>query len=108
MKKKLKPVSIDRIEGEVEEGKEVIDRYFDPASTVVRGPRKVHRIKKTNLDLTEAMAEELDRVAESLNVSRQAVIKVYLRQALDQHALAESLIRSEKERRVGKEGVRQS
>ena len=33
--------------------------------------------------------EELDTVAKSLNISRQAVIKTYLRQALDQHYLSQ-------------------
>jgi len=47
------------------------------------------RIRKTNLDLTEEMLRELDDLADSLNVSRQAVIKVILRQALDQHRLAQ-------------------
>jgi hypothetical protein len=31
------------------------------------------------------MLKELDAVAKELNISRQAVIKTYLRQALDQH-----------------------
>jgi len=34
------------------------------------------------------MLAELDKAAEDLNVSRQAVIKTLLRQALDQHYLA--------------------
>jgi hypothetical protein len=36
------------------------------------------------------MLEELDAIANQLNISRQAVIKSYLRQALDQHYLAKS------------------
>jgi metal-responsive CopG/Arc/MetJ family transcriptional regulator len=35
------------------------------------------------------MLEELDQAAEDLNVSRQAVIKTLVRQALDQHYLAQ-------------------
>jgi metal-responsive CopG/Arc/MetJ family transcriptional regulator len=34
------------------------------------------------------MLEELDRTAEELNISRQAVIKTLVRQALDQHYLS--------------------
>jgi hypothetical protein len=34
------------------------------------------------------MLAELDKAAQDLNVSRQAVIKTLLRQALDQHYLA--------------------
>jgi metal-responsive CopG/Arc/MetJ family transcriptional regulator len=33
------------------------------------------------------MLEELDKRAEELNISRQAVIKTLIRQALDQHYL---------------------
>jgi len=42
-----------------------------------------------NVDLTAGMLEELDRAARELNVSRQAVIKTLVRQALDQHYLAQ-------------------
>jgi len=35
------------------------------------------------------MLEELDKAARELNVSRQAVIKTLVRQALDQHYLAQ-------------------
>jgi metal-responsive CopG/Arc/MetJ family transcriptional regulator len=35
------------------------------------------------------MLEELDKAARDLNVSRQAVIKTLVRQALDQHYLAQ-------------------
>jgi hypothetical protein len=34
------------------------------------------------------MLNELDALAKELNISRQAVIKAYLRQALDQHHLS--------------------
>ena len=45
-----------------------------------------------NVDFTESMLEELDTIANELNISRQAVIKTYLRQALDQHYLAKSKV----------------
>jgi metal-responsive CopG/Arc/MetJ family transcriptional regulator len=35
------------------------------------------------------MLEELDQAAQDLNVSRQALIKTLVRQALDQHYLAQ-------------------
>jgi hypothetical protein len=35
------------------------------------------------------MLEELDQAARNLNISRQAVIKTLVRQALDQHYLAQ-------------------
>ncbi len=45
-------------------------------------------IKRVNVDFTLDMLEELDAIAKELNISRQAVIKTYLRQALDQHYIA--------------------
>jgi hypothetical protein len=45
-------------------------------------------VKRVNLDFTLDMLKELDAVARELNISRQAVIKAYLRQALDKHYLA--------------------
>lgn len=45
-------------------------------------------IQRVNVDFSSPMLEELDSAAEELNVSRQAVIKTLLRQALDQHYVA--------------------
>jgi metal-responsive CopG/Arc/MetJ family transcriptional regulator len=49
----------------------------------------VQPIQRVNVDVTAGMLEELDRAAQDLNVSRQAVIKTLVRQALDQHYLAQ-------------------
>jgi len=48
-------------------------------------------IQRVNVDFTAPMLGELDEAAEELNVSRQAVIKTLLRQALDQRYLARSV-----------------
>jgi len=56
---------------------EDVSTYFTNRFTVVR---PVHRV---NVDLTAGMLRELDARAARLNVSRQAVIKTLLRQALD-------------------------
>ncbi len=45
-------------------------------------------IQRVNVDFTIDMVKELDDVAKDLNISRQAVIKLYIRQALDHHYLA--------------------
>jgi metal-responsive CopG/Arc/MetJ family transcriptional regulator len=45
-------------------------------------------IQRVNVDFTASMLQELDQAAAELNVSRQAVIKAFVRQALDQHYLA--------------------
>jgi metal-responsive CopG/Arc/MetJ family transcriptional regulator len=49
----------------------------------------VQPIQRVNVDVTASMLEELDKVATDLNVSRQAVIKTMVRQALDRHYLAQ-------------------
>ena len=58
-------------------GKDV-SAYFTNEFTVVRPIRRV------NVDLTQGMLRELDAREARLNVSRQAVIKTLLQQALDQ------------------------
>ena len=59
-----------------------ISRYFTNKGEM-RPP-----IKRVNVDFTLDMLNELDAIAKELNISRQAVIKTYLRQALDQHYIA--------------------
>jgi hypothetical protein len=57
---------------------EDVSAYFTNKFTVVRPVRRI------NVDLTEGMLRELDARAACLNISRQAVVKTLLRQALDQ------------------------
>jgi hypothetical protein len=57
---------------------EDVSAYFTNKFTVVRPVRRV------NVDLTHGMLRELDERAARLNVSRQAVIKTLLRQALNE------------------------
>jgi len=45
-------------------------------------------IQRVNVDFTAPMLSELDDEARALNISRQAVIKSLLRQALDRQRLA--------------------
>lgn len=59
-----------------------ISRYFTNKGEM-RPP-----VKRVNVDFTLDMLKELDAIARELNISRQAVIKTYLRQALDQHYMA--------------------
>ncbi len=51
--------------------------------------RMMQPIQRVNVDFTASMLKELDQAAAELNVSRQAVIKAFVRQALDQHHLAQ-------------------
>jgi hypothetical protein len=47
-------------------------------------------IQRVNVDFAAPMLNELDTAASALNISRQALIKTLLRQALDQHYVARS------------------
>ena len=73
------------------EGKDV-SKYFTKKFRV-RQPLEKANIQRVNVDFNLDMLEELDALAKELNVSRQAVIKVYLRQALDQHLIARQTTR---------------
>ena len=64
------------------------DKGKDISSFFTNKGRMVAPIQRVNVDFSAPLLEELDKTAEELNVSRQAVIKTLLRQALDQHYLA--------------------
>ena len=76
-----KPISADEIAEMASRGED-ISRFF--ANAVKAMPP----IQRVNVDFTGPMLEELDDEARALNISRQAVIKSLLRQALDQQRLA--------------------
>lgn len=80
-RKHRKPVSADAIARRADQGKDV-SRFFTNTGRMM-GP-----IQRVNVDLASGMLEELDRAARELNISRQAVIKTLIRQALDQQYLA--------------------
>ena len=80
--------SAESIARMADRGKDV-SRYFTN-----RG-RMMPPIQRVNVDFTAPMLQELDQAASELNVSRQAVIKTSIRQALDQRHLAQQA------RRVG-------
>jgi len=82
-RKEKRPASAEAIARLAEQGKDV-SRFFTNAG------RMVEPIQRVNVDFTATMLEELDKAAKGLNVSRQAVIKTLLRQALDHHYLARS------------------
>jgi hypothetical protein len=81
--KSAKPVAAEAIAKMADRGKD-ISHFFKGEG------RLVQPIQRVNVDLTAGMLEELDKAAQELNVSRQAVIKTLVRQALDQHYLAQS------------------
>ena len=78
--KKKKPTA-DEIAEIAMSGKD-ISRFFTNKGEM-RPP-----VKRVNVDFSVDMLKELDTLAKELNISRQALIKTYLRQSLDQHYLA--------------------
>jgi hypothetical protein len=63
---------------------EDISRFFTNAGRMM-GP-----IQRVNVDFTREMLDELDEAARRLNISRQAVIKTFVREGLDKRYLADS------------------
>jgi Ribbon-helix-helix protein, copG family len=76
------PVSAEALARLADQGKD-ISRFFKGQGHMVQP------IQRVNVDVTASMLEELDKAAQDLNVSRQAVIKTLVRHALDQHYLAQ-------------------
>jgi muconolactone delta-isomerase len=76
-----KPMAAEAIARLADKEKDV-SRFFTNKGRMM-GP-----IQRVNVDFAAPMLQELDNAAKELNVSRQAVIKVLIRQALDQHYLA--------------------
>jgi hypothetical protein len=81
IRKRNKSVSAEGIARLADKGKDV-SRFFTNAG------RMMPAIRRVNVDFTAPMLEELDSAADELNISRQAVIKTFLRQELDQRYLA--------------------
>ncbi len=65
------------------------DRGEDVSGFFTNRGKMMQPIRRVNVDFTASMLHELDQAAAELNVSRQAVIKAFVRQALDQHHLAQ-------------------
>jgi hypothetical protein len=80
-RKQKKAVPAENIARLADEGKDV-SRFFTNAGQMMSP------IQRVNVDFASPMLDELDNAAKELNISRQAVIKTLIRQALDQHYLA--------------------
>jgi hypothetical protein len=81
MPKSKRPVSAESIARRAERGEDV-SMYFTNKGKMMPA------IQRVEVDFTEPIIDELDEAARELNLSRQAVIKTFVRQALDQHYLA--------------------
>ena len=81
LRKIQKHLSAEAVARLADQGKD-ISRFFTKTGRMMR---PIHRV---NVDFTAPMLEELEKAAEDLNISRQAVIKTLIRQALDRQYLA--------------------
>ena len=90
--RKMKVPSAESIARMADRGHDV-SRYFTNRGRMNRG-RMMPPIRRVNVDFTAPMLQELDQAASELNVSRQAVIKTFVRQALDQYHLARKVRRA--------------
>ena len=76
-----KAASAEKIARLAERGED-ISRFFTNSGSMM-GP-----VQRVNVDFALPMLKELDTAAKELNISRQALIKTLVRQALDQRYLA--------------------
>lgn len=81
IRKSRKVVSAETIAKRADRG-ENISHFFTNSG------RMHDPIQRVNVDFAAPMLKELDNAAKELNISRQALIKTLLRQALDQRSLA--------------------
>ena len=82
-RKPEKTAPVEKIARMAERGGDV-SRFFTNTGSMI-GP-----IQRVNVDFASPMLQELDTAAKDLNISRQALIKTLIRQALDQRYLASS------------------
>jgi hypothetical protein len=68
---------------------EMADRGEDISGFFKQPGKMMPPIQRVNVDFALPLLQELDAQARELNISRQAVIKSLLRQALDHRYLAE-------------------
>ena len=81
IRKRKQPVGAESI-ARMADAQQDVSPFFTNTGRMM-GP-----IQRVNVDFASPMLEELDCAAKELNISRQAVIKTLIRQALDQHYVA--------------------
>ncbi len=78
-----RPMSAEKIAEMADRGQD-LSAHFTNRFAVVRPA-----VQRVNVDFAAPMLQELDREAETLNISRQAVIKTMIREALDRRYRAQ-------------------
>ncbi len=88
-------ITIDEIEALAVKGEDISKFFSKPVfrsepmlDKSTNPPSRKPKIQRVNVDFTQTMLEELDEFAVEVNISRQGVIKMLLRIALDQHLQA--------------------
>jgi hypothetical protein len=83
-KKKSKKIRIEKIEEMALKGADV-NKYFRGGKMM---PPLTDKVQRVNVDFGVHTLQGLDDIATELNISRQAVIKLFIQRELDQHYLA--------------------
>ena len=76
-KRTLKPITGEELDRMFDEGKDITP-YLDMSTAVFVRPK----IRRVNVDFPDWMVKRLDEEAVKMNVSRQAIIKMWLRDRL--------------------------
>lgn len=96
-KRKRASASVDQIEAMALRGEDTSEFFGEPKRMPPREVRKMPNqddIVKVNVDLPEPFLSELDEIALFLNISRQAVMKSFLKDGVDRHFLAQQARRA--------------
>ena len=84
-----RPVAAEEIANLADKG-ENVSRFFTGKG------RMMTPVQRVNVDFAAPMLSELDEVAKELNISRQALLKTLVRQAMDSHHVARNARQSSK------------
>jgi hypothetical protein len=91
---RTKTVAAEEIARLADNGEDV-SRFFTGSGRMM--PPIQSPAQRVNVDFAAPMLSELDDAAKQLNISRQALIKTLVRQALDQHYVARSARRASRQ-----------
>ena len=76
-------ISNEELERRFDEGGDITE-FMD--LTTVRRPNQERAAKRISMDVPEEMVRRLDKAASRMGVNRQAIIKIWLTERLDQEA----------------------
>lgn len=75
-------ISVDEFDRLFDEGSDEIDAFIDPS----KGRMVYPKPRRVNVDFPPLMVRDLDAVAVARGVTRQALIKMWLADKLEEHA----------------------